>query len=81
MQDFTFMLSITHNRSADIFQNEDDNSHLAYWLTSTSALLFLLEKSLKTGGSGATQSKKPPASTSLFGRMAMVSLTIFSELI
>uniref|UniRef100_A0A1J3HQP4 Myosin-6 n=1 Tax=Noccaea caerulescens TaxID=107243 RepID=A0A1J3HQP4_NOCCA len=52
-------------------ENEDDNSHLAYWLTSTSALLFLLEKSLKTGGSGATQSKKPPASTSLFGRMAM----------
>ncbi|KAG5395292.1 hypothetical protein IGI04_025255 [Brassica rapa subsp. trilocularis] len=52
-------------------ENEDDNSHLAYWLTNTSALLFLLEKSLKTGGSGATQSKKPPASTSLFGRMAM----------
>ncbi|WZZ73053.1 hypothetical protein YC2023_084423 [Brassica napus] len=52
-------------------ENEDDNSHLAYWLTSTSALLFLLEKSLKTSGSGATQSKKPPASTSLFGRMAM----------
>ncbi|CAH2046544.1 unnamed protein product [Thlaspi arvense] len=52
-------------------ENEDDNSHLAYWLTSTSALLFLLQKSLKTGGAGATQSKKPPASTSLFGRMAM----------
>ncbi|KAG7612257.1 Myosin N-terminal SH3-like [Arabidopsis suecica] len=52
-------------------ENEDDNSHLAYWLTSTSALLFLLQKSLKTNGSGATQSKKPPASTSLFGRMAM----------
>jgi myosin-5 len=31
----------------------------------------LLQKSLKTNGSGATQSKKPPASTSLFGRMAM----------
>ncbi|KAG5383360.1 hypothetical protein IGI04_034830 [Brassica rapa subsp. trilocularis] len=52
-------------------ENEDDNSHLAYWLTSTSALLFLLQKSLKTGGSGATQSKKPPTATSLFGRMAM----------
>ncbi|KAF2573916.1 hypothetical protein F2Q70_00001980 [Brassica cretica] len=52
-------------------ENEDDNSHLAYWLTSTSALLFLLQKSLKTGGSGAAQSKKPPTATSLFGRMAM----------
>ncbi|KAH0857951.1 hypothetical protein HID58_086212 [Brassica napus] len=52
-------------------ENEDDNSHLAYWLTSTSALLFLLQKSLKTGGSGAAQSMKPPTATSLFGRMAM----------
>uniref|UniRef100_M4EFF0 Myosin motor domain-containing protein n=1 Tax=Brassica campestris TaxID=3711 RepID=M4EFF0_BRACM len=56
-------------------ENEDDNSHLAYWLTSTSALLFLLQKSLKTGGSGAAQSKKPPTATSLFGRMAMAPRT------
>lgn len=54
------------------FQNEDDNGHLAYWLTNTSALLFLLQKSLKTGGTGATASKKPPITTSLFGRMALV---------
>ncbi|KAG2260378.1 hypothetical protein Bca52824_079672 [Brassica carinata] len=50
---------------------EDDNAHLAYWLTNTSALLFLLQKSLKTGGTGATASKKPPITTSLFGRMAL----------
>lgn len=61
------------NCSTDLsFQNEDDNGHLAYWLTNTSALLFLLQKSLKTGGSGAAASKKPPVTTSLFGRMALV---------
>ncbi|XP_010522522.1 PREDICTED: myosin-6 [Tarenaya hassleriana] len=52
-------------------EKEDDNAHLAYWLSNTSALLFLLQKSLKSGGSGATPSKKPPISTSLFGRMAL----------
>ncbi|CAA0163333.1 unnamed protein product [Arabidopsis thaliana] len=52
-------------------ENEDDNGHLAYWLTNTSALLFLLQKSLKPAGTGATASKKPPITTSLFGRMAL----------
>ncbi|KAM7260310.1 hypothetical protein ACFE04_016051 [Oxalis oulophora] len=45
--------------------NDPDNSeNLAYWLSNTSTLLFLLQRSLK---SSATQ--KPPQPTSLFGRM------------
>ncbi|WCJ38180.1 myosin 2 [Euphorbia peplus] len=49
-------------------ENEDNNDHMAYWLSNTSTLLFLLQKSLKAAGSGATPNKKP---SSLFGRMAM----------
>ncbi|KAK1266822.1 hypothetical protein QJS04_geneDACA000156 [Acorus gramineus] len=51
--------------------NQDHNEDLSYWLSNTSTLLFLLQKSLKpAGGSGATPSRKPPTSTSFFGRMA-----------
>ncbi|XP_038692141.1 myosin-6-like isoform X2 [Tripterygium wilfordii] len=50
-------------------ENEDDNDHMAYWLSNTSALLFLLQRSLKTAGPSTHQ--KPPPATSLFGRMAM----------
>ncbi|KAK1260558.1 hypothetical protein QJS04_geneDACA002230 [Acorus gramineus] len=51
--------------------NQDDNEHLSYWLSNTSALLFLLQRSLKAaGGAGATPRRKPPPSTSFFGRMA-----------
>ncbi|KAG5413244.1 hypothetical protein IGI04_000811 [Brassica rapa subsp. trilocularis] len=49
--------------------DDDDNEHLAYWLSNTSTLLFMIQQSLKPGG--ATQQRKPPVSTSLFGRMAM----------
>lgn len=45
---------------------------MAYWLSNTSTLLFLLQKSLtSTGAAGAAPRRKPPP-TSLFGRMAMV---------
>jgi myosin-5 len=50
-------------------ENQDDNNHMAYWLSNTSTLLFLLQRSLNT--TGATPLKKPPTSTSLFGRMTM----------
>jgi myosin V len=54
-------------------QNEDDNDNLAYWLSNTSSLLFLLEKSLKAAGApGSVSRKKPPQPTSIFGRMAQV---------
>ncbi|KAK8572973.1 hypothetical protein V6N13_048544 [Hibiscus sabdariffa] len=43
--------------------NEDDNDHMAYWLSNISALLFLLQCSLKSAA------QKPPAPTSFFSRM------------
>ncbi|AQK76142.1 myosin2 [Zea mays] len=52
-------------------ENEDDNDNLAYWLSNTSSLLFLLQRSLKAAGApGSVSRKKPPQPTSLFGRMA-----------
>ncbi|ERN15904.1 hypothetical protein AMTR_s00039p00219460 [Amborella trichopoda] len=51
-------------------QDEDDNEHLAYWLSNTSTLLFLLQRSLKAAGApGSTPQRKPAAAVSLFGRM------------
>ncbi|KAM0949717.1 putative myosin ATPase [Dioscorea sansibarensis] len=51
-------------------ENEESSDHLAYWLSNSSALLFLLQKSLKpTGTGGAIPRRKPPPPTSLFGRM------------
>ncbi|XP_045821855.1 myosin-14-like [Trifolium pratense] len=53
-------------------ENQDDSDLMAYWLSNTSALLFLLPQSLKSGGSNdATPVRKPPNPTSLFGRMTM----------
>ncbi|XP_071709398.1 myosin-6-like [Rutidosis leptorrhynchoides] len=45
-------------------QKEEDNEHMAYWLSATSSLLFLLQKSI------SPNSGKPPQPTSIFGRMA-----------
>ncbi|XP_017698241.2 myosin-8-like [Phoenix dactylifera] len=51
-------------------ENEENNVHLAYWLSNTSSLLFLLQRSLKAAGAaGTVQHRKPPPPTSLFGRM------------
>ncbi|KAF9624147.1 hypothetical protein IFM89_008085 [Coptis chinensis] len=51
-------------------ENQENNDHMAYWLSNTSALLFLLQKSLRASGTtGSTPSRKPPQATSLFGRM------------
>ncbi|KAK8639453.1 hypothetical protein V6N13_137831 [Hibiscus sabdariffa] len=53
-------------------ENEENNGHMAYWLSNASALLFLLQKSLKaSGANGTTPNRKPPTPTSLFGRMTM----------
>lgn len=49
-------------------ENEEDNDNLAYWLSNTSNLLFLLQRSLKATG-GTSPRRKPPSATSLFGRM------------
>ncbi|KAL3531162.1 hypothetical protein ACH5RR_010484 [Cinchona calisaya] len=53
-------------------ENEDSNDHMAYWLSNTSTLLFLLQRSLKAAGAGGTTPiRKQQTPTSLFGRMAM----------
>ncbi|KAF8394148.1 hypothetical protein HHK36_020354 [Tetracentron sinense] len=50
--------------------NQDNNDHMAYWLSNTSTLLFLLQQNLKSSGAaGAMPCRKPPPATSLFGRM------------
>ncbi|CAH8358652.1 unnamed protein product [Eruca vesicaria subsp. sativa] len=49
-------------------ENPEDNDHLTYWLTNTSTLLFLLQRSLKTH-STSSATPKPPQPTSFFGRM------------
>lgn len=51
-------------------ENQDNSDHMAYWLSNTSALLYLLQRSLKPAGSAAPR-RKPPPPTSLFGRMTM----------
>ncbi|KAL9685470.1 hypothetical protein QQ045_022920 [Rhodiola kirilowii] len=50
-------------------ESEDSNEHLAYWLSNTSTLLFLIQQSLKAGS--AASHRKPPPPISLFGRMTM----------
>lgn len=52
-------------------ENEENNEHMAYWLSNTSTLLFLLQRSIKAAGASATPQRKPPSATSLFGRMTM----------
>ncbi|KAG9137677.1 hypothetical protein Leryth_011415 [Lithospermum erythrorhizon] len=51
-------------------ENQDSNEHMTYWLSNTSTLLFLLQRSLKAAGT-ATPARKATPPTSLFGRMAM----------
>ncbi|KAE8717544.1 Myosin-6 [Hibiscus syriacus] len=45
-------------------EDEDSTDHIAYWLSNTSSLLFLLQRTLKAFGA-----QKPPAAASLFARM------------
>ena len=74
------MLVPTYRGKFDGFKDADTNvspalsrRDMAYWLSNLSALLFLLQQSLKSGGAAdATPVKKPPNPTSLFGRMTMV---------
>ncbi|KAK8661402.1 hypothetical protein V6N13_091007 [Hibiscus sabdariffa] len=44
---------------------EDTNDHMAYWLSNTCSLLFLLHRSLKS----SVPSEEKPEATSLFSRM------------
>ncbi|KAF3652096.1 Myosin-7 [Capsicum annuum] len=47
-------------------EDETNNNHMAYWLSNSATLLFLLQHTLKTADSAP---KKPPQPTSFFGRM------------
>ncbi|EOA39200.1 hypothetical protein CARUB_v10012168mg [Capsella rubella] len=49
-------------------ENQEDDNHLAYWLTNTSTLLFLLQRSLRQSSTGSSPTK-PPQPTSFFGRV------------
>ncbi|XP_019055618.1 PREDICTED: myosin-12-like isoform X2 [Nelumbo nucifera] len=52
-------------------ENQENISELAYWLSTTSTLLFLLQNTLKAGNSSSTLSHRSRTSpTTLFGRMA-----------
>eukprot|EP00252_Welwitschia_mirabilis_P023077 TRINITY_DN6431_c0_g2_i1.p1 TRINITY_DN6431_c0_g2~~TRINITY_DN6431_c0_g2_i1.p1 ORF type:complete len:1401 (-),score=360.91 TRINITY_DN6431_c0_g2_i1:660-4529(-) len=52
-------------------ENQENNDTLAYWLSNTSTLLFLLQRTLKaSGAAGMTPQRRLTASATLFGRMA-----------
>ncbi|KAJ8754564.1 hypothetical protein K2173_005725 [Erythroxylum novogranatense] len=48
-------------------ENQDNNDHMAYWLSNASILLVLLQRTLKSSGGGSQQTAVP---TSFFSRMA-----------
>ncbi|OEL30190.1 Myosin-6 [Dichanthelium oligosanthes] len=51
-------------------QKQDNNADLAYWLSNSSSLLIILQKSLKPpGSSGTTPMKRPQTQPSFLGRM------------
>ncbi|KAF7837384.1 myosin-7-like isoform X11 [Senna tora] len=47
-------------------EDQDNNGQMAYWLSNTSALLFLLQQSLRA----PSAQKPPPPATSFFGRIS-----------
>jgi myosin-5 len=53
-----------------VFQYHDSNEDLAYWLSNSSTLLIILQKSLRAVGStGTTPQKRPQTQSSFLGRM------------
>jgi len=52
------------------FQKHDSNEDLAYWLSNSSTLLIMLQKSLKAAGTtGSSPLKRPQTQSSFLGRM------------
>lgn len=60
--------------SDSYYQDEDNDANLAYWLSNTSTLLFMLQQSLKSGGTGATPLRQSP---SLVRWMTKVNILFF----
>lgn len=51
-------------------ESQENNDILAYWLTNTSMLLFLLQRTLKASGAGGlSMQRRKTSSATLFGRM------------
>ncbi|KAI5059574.1 hypothetical protein GOP47_0025893 [Adiantum capillus-veneris] len=51
-------------------ESQENNDILSYWLTNTSMLLFLLQRTLKASGAGGlSQQRRRTSSVTLFGRM------------
>ncbi|KAL2934752.1 Myosin-11 [Bienertia sinuspersici] len=48
---------------------QDNNDILAYWLSNTSTLLLLLQRTLKAGGAAGMAPQRRRSSATLFGRM------------
>ncbi|XP_062186610.1 myosin-6-like isoform X2 [Phragmites australis] len=58
-------------------QKHDSNEDLAYWLSNSSTLLIMLQKSLKAAGStGTIPLKRPQTQSSFLGRMVFRSSNI-----
>ncbi|NP_001288468.1 myosin-6-like [Zea mays] len=58
-------------------QKHDSNEDLAYWLSNSSTLLIMLQKSLKAAGStGISPQKRPQTQSSFLGRMVFRSSNI-----
>ncbi|OEL18826.1 Myosin-6 [Dichanthelium oligosanthes] len=58
-------------------QKHDSNEDLAYWLSNSSTLLIMLQKSLKaTGSTGTSPQKRPQTQSSFLGRMVFRSSNI-----
>lgn len=54
-------------------ENQDSTKNLAYWLSTTSTLLFLLQRTIKASNTSTVGSRRNRSSPiSLFGRMAQV---------
>ncbi|CAM0877745.1 unnamed protein product [Alopecurus aequalis] len=65
-------------------QKQDSNSDLAYWLSNSSSLLIILQKSLRPAGAGGTTPlKRTTTQTSFLGRMVFraSSITVDMDLV
>ncbi|GER57807.1 myosin family protein [Striga asiatica] len=64
---------IIHAIQSSIEENQDNTRNLAYWLSTTSTLLFLLQRTIKASSTSSVASRRNRSSPmSLFGRMAQV---------
>ncbi|CAA0823245.1 Myosin-12 [Striga hermonthica] len=73
---------IIHAIQSSIEENQDNTRNLAYWLSTTSTLLFLLQRTIKASSTSSVASRRNRSSPmSLFGRMAQVrSSSLFTGL-